>query len=235
MWLYKNEKLGTSGTYEMNFLFKEENIYIMDNHLAAAWCWISQLKLNEKVGLFHIDRHFDLLNNISLDFLNKRRDRFTGTFEEYIAVKNDSTDDQQVARFDNYINIYRALFPNSISNYYFATHDDGNKLSEIESYNVPIWDLQDNLSYWMESAEHKWIVNIDLDYFFQESGQNIFKFLTDEYIGYICEELKKAISKIAVITIALSPDFCGGWKQSFEILKIFTNSFNISFVQEWEI
>lgn len=32
-----------SGTYELNFLFKEDKVYIMDNHLAAIWCWTSEL------------------------------------------------------------------------------------------------------------------------------------------------------------------------------------------------
>ena len=39
-WIYKNHELKTSGCYNMNFLFNNGTFYIMDNNLAAAWCWL---------------------------------------------------------------------------------------------------------------------------------------------------------------------------------------------------
>lgn len=41
-WIYKNHELKTSGCYNMNFLFNNGKFYIMDNHLAAAWCWLQK-------------------------------------------------------------------------------------------------------------------------------------------------------------------------------------------------
>lgn len=35
------------------------------------------------------------------------------------------------------------------------------------------------------------------------------------------------IDRIDVITIALSPEFCGGWNKSFEVLHILAEEFNI--------
>ncbi len=68
-WIYKNHELKTSGCYNMNFLFNNGKFYIMDNHLAAAWCWLQKIDTSKRYGLFHIDRHYDLLNNLTDDFI----------------------------------------------------------------------------------------------------------------------------------------------------------------------
>lgn len=235
MWILKNEILGESGTYDTNFLFNQGKFYIMDNHLAAAWCWMQKVNLENEVGFFHIDRHYDLLNNLSEEYITEQRRYFTGTFEEYMQVKDTTTGDYPAVRFDNYIDIFRKLFPNVINKYYFATHDDGTYLDEIDSYKPEIWELQDNISYWLERDASKWIVNIDLDYFFHERECIEFQMLTDEYIIQICKEIEKSIDKIDVVTIALSPNFCGGWKNSFKALKVITDFFEIKINPDWEI
>lgn len=37
----------------------------------------------------------------------------------------------------------------------------------------------------------------------------------------LCRAIKKVLDKIDVISIALSPEFCNGWGQSFDVLHIF--------------
>jgi len=243
MWIYRKEELGESGAYEMNFLFNEGKFYIMDNHLAAAWCWIQKMQPETNYGFFHIDKHYDLIDNVSTELLNQTRqpltknfsEYFTGTFTEYLNIKFKETDTYPIARFDNYINIFRRLFPSVIRDYYFATHEDGTYLDEIVSYEVPIWDLHDNLGYWINDKKtEKWILNIDLDYFFLEKDSTEYQFLTDEYVLKICEEIQESISKIDVITIALSPEFCGGWDSAFRVLEIITNYFSIGFTADWK-
>ena len=46
----------------LNFLWKADGLplYIMDNHLAAAWCWMQECSSEESYQFFHIDRHNDL-------------------------------------------------------------------------------------------------------------------------------------------------------------------------------
>lgn len=46
-WIYKNHELKTSGCYNMNFLFNNGKFYIMDNHLAAAWCWLQKIDIQK--------------------------------------------------------------------------------------------------------------------------------------------------------------------------------------------
>ena len=57
----------------------------------------------------------------------------------------------------------------------------------------------------------KWIVNLDLDYFF--IGDPSMRILTDEYIRSVAGLIKRQINEIKVVTVALSPECCGGWEK----------------------
>lgn len=50
----------------------------MDNHLCASWCWEQKINPEYQYGIFHIDRHYDLLNNLSDAYLRTNHDRLTG-------------------------------------------------------------------------------------------------------------------------------------------------------------
>lgn len=79
-------------------------------------------------------------------------------------------------------------------------------MSEYES-----WDLQENLSYWLKSRNKlKWIVNLDIDYFFTGDEENTIQLFSDEFVMKICSELKSAWEHIEILTIALSPEMCEG-------------------------
>lgn len=56
-----------SGVSNLNFLYKEDNIYIMDNHLAAGWCWLQELQPKTSYNFFHLDRHADLICNAPIN------------------------------------------------------------------------------------------------------------------------------------------------------------------------
>ncbi len=231
MWIFKKEALTNSGVYEENFLFKKGKMYIMDNHRSAAWCWIHELDPKFTYNLFHIDQHYDLLENLKPQIVNSLRSQLVST--DY-AMYSDATifgDSLPMVRFDNYILLYQYLFPNSIDKQYFATHDDGDYPDNIITYRPEIIDLpKKNISYWMNQEHNKWILNIDLDYFFSDdaTGQP-FQFLTDEYIIKLCRDIIGCMDKIQVITIALSPEFCGGWQRAKRILKIMDGIFDLDF------
>lgn len=88
-WIYKNHELKTSGCYNMNFLFNNGKFYIMDNHLAAAWCWLQKIDTSKRYGLFHIDRHYDLLNNLTDDFIAENRSELINKdFFFYLSLKD---------------------------------------------------------------------------------------------------------------------------------------------------
>lgn len=101
-WIYKNHELKTSGCYNMNFLFNNGKFYIMDNHLAAAWCWLQKIDTSKRYGLFHIDRHYDLLNNLTDDFIAENRSELINKdFFFYLSLKDNMNN--QAIRYDNYI------------------------------------------------------------------------------------------------------------------------------------
>lgn len=101
-----------------------------------------------------------------------------------------------------------------------------------DAKDVDIWDLPTNVNYWM-SDNVRWILNIDIDFFFQDMGgsDSIYQFLTDKDIVNLCRNIRKVLPLIEIITITLSPEFCGGWSNSYKILKKMSEEldFNLPF------
>ena len=228
--IYKNDCLGISGCCNVNFLVCDDKFYVMDNHLCASWCWEQKINRNYHYGLFHIDRHYDLMNNLSDNYLLDNGDCFTGAnFENFRLLA-----DNNGIRFDNYIDAFSRLHQGLLQKVYYCTHKDGDdwhgkSLETISGYDtdVNIWELVNNIDYWINESEiNHWIVNIDLDFFFQSYGdEGCYRFLTSHYVGNLCQSIKKVINKIDVITIAMSPEFCKGWGPSFDVLHIFEHEF----------
>ena len=73
----------------------------------------------------------------------------------------------------------------------------------------------------------QWIVNIDLDFFFTGEDGECSQFITRKYIKNICKEIKNSLPQIDVVTIAISPEFCNGWGNAFNILRVITTELDI--------
>ena len=71
----------------------------------------------------------------------------------------------------------------------------------------------------------KWIINLDLDYFYESNGDGFFQLLTDDYISMLAYKLKNIRDQIQVLTIALSPECCRNWDNSQHALNIFMETF----------
>jgi len=227
-----------SGDYNLNLLYNQEKTYVMDNHLAASWCWMKKLCPTKKYNLFHIDRHYDLLNNFTnlwIKELNKQSFDFTrSSITELLAIKYNSPNFPerkiQVFRYDNYLTILNSIYPNLIDATFFSTHKDGSKINSLEIQEYEIYELLDNFSDCInENNQVKWVVNIDIDYFFTKKNEKYFQFLTDEYIHSVADEIKKAWDNIDVLTIALSPGYCGGWDNSLRVARIITDYLQLDF------
>lgn len=222
----------TSTHYNLNLLFQNGKTYIMDNHLAASWCWLQKIDVEKQYNLLHIDRHYDLLQSQIdwwIEALQEQNiDLKTISITDLLAIKYShkempTSDSYPLFRWDNYLTIFNWLYPNIIASTTFATHKDGDTLEELEMYEPEIYELQENLSYWINSNnEKKWIVNLDIDYFFTDYDDRHFQFLTDEYVLKIAEEIKKSWENIEVLTIALSPELCGGWNNAVRVAKLIT-------------
>lgn len=60
-WLVPFRGRNYSGAFTQNFLWKRQNVYVMDNHRAALWCWLQHIDPKQRYSLFHVDQHYDTL------------------------------------------------------------------------------------------------------------------------------------------------------------------------------
>jgi hypothetical protein len=216
--------------YTLNELYNDGKIYIMDNHLAASWCWSQKIDFESTYNLFHIDRHYDLLNNAVNYWVKQLQDQnfdFKNvTIEDYTEACYESSFEPyttKIFRYDNYLTIFNRFFPRLLQEKYFVTHRDGTVPEEwhLTMHEPPFYDLDTNLEYWINDADKKWILNIDIDYFFSDNSDGVrYQIFTDEYITNIGLEISKCIDNIEVLTIALSPSFCNGIMNSKRVAKL---------------
>lgn len=182
-----------SYSHDLNFLWKNNNIYVMDNHLAAGWCWLNSLTHREHYNFFHVDRHEDLCGGCATqDELRQIKDKHPFDINQYCEFTFDhgiSTPPypyNKVFSWDTYIKQLQYMFPHWFTKCYFAcpdivTDNLNTTLSLNITYNPKNLEIYENIKYWIceQNPDKKWIFNLDLDYFFNDEGMKIY---SDEYI-----------------------------------------------------
>jgi hypothetical protein len=236
MWIKEPGKtLVKSLSKNLNFLFKSDNIYIMDNHLAAGWAWLNRIDIKKKYNLFHIDRHYDLLDfkeTINYEIISKNIKLNELDLQDYLELKQPMKNGQSAPlfRWDNYIANLHIVFPNLFALKCFATHKDGYILDNFIDYEIEFQDLLvDMFNYIANKNKNKWILNLDIDYFFSSTENGIIQFFSDKYIIELSKVIKKVINNIEVLTICLSPECCGGWEIAIEKNELICNELGIGF------
>lgn len=247
---YRNQ---SSFCYKNVFLWQKDNVFVMDNHMAALWCWQQICAPNKSYNFMHIDRHYDLLDCFKDEDLEPYKNNPQMSFEEY--------DNQiragkpfKVLRWDNYIMAGYLLHSRWFHTNLFLTHKDGDK--ECKAWGHKPLKIQEESPLFMEEHiqqfigepskdlyafsrnDYKlpWIVNLDLDVFY--TGNSYIQLFSDDYIRRIAELLQNNLQKIAVLTIAISPECLGGeqlsdkWENGFRILKIMSE--RIECLKEFE-
>jgi hypothetical protein len=200
---------GFSGPSEDNVLWREKNIYVMDNHRLALWCWFQEIDKNERYNLFHIDAHPDMsesaLSYFNHDLFNMTLDEFRSTWQKDI--------NSPLFRWDNYLEVFLKNYSENIGVTISATHQLGS--SKELSEEVKAYDLVASMDAIFSGKKYvndlSWIVNLDLDYFFSARPLKLPLF-SDEYVESIAQSLRLGLESgmIKVLTIALSPECCGG-------------------------
>lgn len=227
----------------LNLLCKEKNIYVMDNHVAALWCWLQEIENNERYNVLHIDAHYDTKAgriDTRLKYLPKNIKELS--IQKYLALKfkdEDFREGYEIMEWDNYFPIFHRLFKNNINSYHFFTHKGGTLFEEmkemIDEYpTTALLSLIDNIFDTDNNGSYKWIVNIDLDYFFQKIDIDDYtditiRFISNDAIDFLINKLKGHLSndRIKVMTIALSPECCGGWKNSIDLMNYFAERLDL--------
>jgi hypothetical protein len=174
MWIYKREKFVESTWKNLNFIYNSGKVYFMDNHLAAAWCWMQKVRTDSICNFFHIDRHYDMVGmtqSVNAHIVEKQISISDLSIEGYLGLRQITTGDQIVPlfRYDTYLMNLVYAYPQIFELSYFATHQDGTKNDDLDITEVEVVSLERNIEYWIrENTTRRWIVNIDLDYFFKE-------------------------------------------------------------------
>ena len=213
-----------SSIEHLNFLLRYPKTYVMDNHLAAGWSWLQELNSDSSYCFFHVDQHKDLADGGLLDNYVHLRENPHVSIEEYTALEYyNGITKSKVIRWDTYIKQVQHLFPNWFTKCFFACPDivdDPKRYTDIPlniQYNANPFELYNNVSFWVRDEREEFIFNLDIDYFFDNEGMRIF---SDDYIRTFAIDLNKAMEKIAVLTIALSPECCGGWNNSVAVYNL---------------
>lgn len=224
-------------------LWREGKVFVMDNHKSAAWCWLQQCRDDDKYNFMHIDRHYDMGDYYRDEDLEPVRNNPLMAYDEMMNLKR-SDGECNTLRWDNYIRYVYELRPDWFTNNIFITQKEGDicegwgrkkmEISEKDELYLPAWLSQ----YVLEvpqyiyditkgSETQKWIVNIDLDFFFYNNGANIrVQLFSDDYIREVAKLLEAAMRRIQILTIAISPDCLVGddmkekWDNGFRVLEI---------------
>lgn len=235
MWIKEfNGEFGKSWIDNVNFLFQQDKIYIMDNHLCAAWCWMNQIEEIKNNNLIHIDRHYDLLdhpNTVKQIIIEPQIDLKKLTFFEYESLSIQSKRGiSKVFRWDNYILNLKEVYNNYYGTTIFSTFDFGNPNPEFIKHEISFIDFLNNIDdYINEYSGQNWILNIDIDYFFNTLNETRIKVFSDEFIRAFAKKIVSVIDNLSVITFCLSPECCGGWENSIKVMNIFCEILNIDF------
>lgn len=226
---------------DLNLLCKEKNIYVMDNHVAALWCWLQEIDINEKYNILHIDAHYDTMSSRIDTWLEYLPDNLKELdINDFLALKfydGDFRDGYEIMRWDNYFPIFHRLYKNNINRYHFFTHKEGSMFDEmkpiLDEYPIPgLFNLMAYLFDEENSGPDKWIVNIDLDYFFQhiENTDITIRIISYDAIDFFLKKIKAYLNdRITIMTIALSPECCGGWENSLALMDYFAKKLEMEF------
>ncbi len=234
----KDDLNNLRGAYDiLKFLWKSDNapIYIMDNHLAAAWCWIQECNTNEKYNFMHIDQHADLGVRGYAKEIAFIRTIPQISLEDYCEIKYSIYGSTPKSfQYDNYITACRYLFPNWFNtNLFYYTDrcikgstqgsgyenfseqrkDENNIIQDIKQFIEGQVFPSSELDIDESMQKKKWIVNLDLDFFWDKKGNRIFD---DQFVYDLGITISNAMKNIQILTIALSPKWCGGWKNAIE-------------------
>ncbi len=210
MLIYKNAAINRiSNSYvDTLFVWRDDidDIYLMDNHRCALWCWEQAVhKTNaSNFYLIHVDQHDDMaipspnaplkVSSMSItDYLNSN---VSGFFD---------------FQWDNYIRQYSKIHPNLKQKMYFGPNFKNFSKLSIDLNSITLNTQTDFIA-----------INLDMDLFFTKNKRRLKANSLNHMYGvcYDCLKLYKKYRNNAVFTIALSPTCCGQKKDLSDIIVV---------------
>jgi UPF0489 domain len=228
-----------SGPVTQNLLWQDGDVYLMDNHRAALWCWQNALDLGVvSHRILHIDRHTDALGANLSQHLKDMPVLQALSINDYLDAKVQlGSEKHSLFRWDNYLSIHIASSKKTLIELICADHGEGGNPQFHSTHRPKPDSLSGNISYWLTQGREPWIVNVDLDYFFcsgaklDELGNKVWiPLFSDSYIERIFRQVYDSMKmgRVKVVTVCLTPsNFTPGWQEClnlshkiFDILKV---------------
>jgi len=238
-WIIPFKGKNESQVSDINFLWRKEKVFIMDNHLAAAWCWAQCIDVNQSHTLLHLDAHYD-----AADLWDEEEDALPKSIkslsiDDYLALTYDgssSDSPSKLFRWDNFITSFVLVYPNAIAKFIWTTHDEGDKPKWTNVCHVHVDDPYKFLKelVWNLSSPNS-ILDIDIDYFFGfiERGDQgtCCSIFADNFLREIGYSIKACLEKdtLKAVTIALSPECCGGWENAKHLCEVMCEAIGLEF------
>lgn len=230
-WLIPFKGRHDTGPYVTNFVWRDGPFYVMDNHRSALWCWEQEFKPGKSYNYYHIDAHYD-----TLAFEEPWRAAWPENFpsltlDEYLQVPMPGKPGEFLFRYDNYLTLFYELHPTVFERSYFHTHQIGDK-PRIPG-NFDVWHTF-HFTSWASALRDAgdWVVNLDLDFYFYLTGAYEMKSLfSEEYLVDTIAPLAEAwkAGKIDILTLCLTPEYCGGWKNAEPLTYRICDALGVNF------
>ena len=231
-----------SGPLNLNGLWRDGKVYVMDNHRAAAWCWLHSCDFNESYNFLHIDQHSDLLldgNKDNWETYQRVIDNPKISLNEYLLLQHNDSQNALAFRWDNYIRPIHKYLSNWFTYSFFAyfqaydIYEHERMIASASNYykgfsGTAIKLTPEELLILLEQIPtaplNSWIFNLDIDYFYSRETIK----MGDSFIDKIACLLNDCLPQMKVLTIALSPSCCNGnssiisgWHNSLHAFEIF--------------
>lgn len=230
----------TSFCYDNVFLWQSGKLFVMDNHMSALWGWLQSCDPKKKYNFMHIDKHYDMLECFYDEDLEPIKKDHLISYEAFTHLMRKDRE-YKTFRWDNYIMAGHVLFPDWFHTNIFLTQGVGDIGKSWGHAPMTIREENPLFMEWCISQyvgnpseyldgfaddDYKlsWIINLDLDVFYTTDSH--IQLFSDEYIMRIAEILQSYYDRIAVLTIAVSPECLGGeelkdkWNNGFRILRV---------------
>ncbi len=206
----------------------------MDNHRMAAWCWANHIDNYEieKYTIIHIDRHNDTVANEMEQWTSSLKNGLKGlSLNEYdnIEYQKNKHNKYKVFKWNNYIPLFHHYYSNQINRYIFFTNTNEKTPDFLNNFveHCPACNLFNSLRICFGNSKESFIINLDIDFFFIDNPR--YKIL---YSDSVIKKLIKDIMELMkndknILTIALSPECCGGWANSLKFMKKYFSKYDI--------
>jgi hypothetical protein len=245
MWIVKKSQPPRAYQHQVGLLWKAPShpaVYVMDCHLAALWCWLQHLSVDDEYSLLHIDGHWDA--NLPADnVLAKLIQLKTPSLEDFLALE----DRHPLASigiipgitWDNFIAPITHLRPR-IKSGVFIVHQKQSQGWEQSQFwrQSQFTAIPASFKSWDTTFKRFWrtmkgrrIVDLDIDYFFTgpENANEVLPRLDKQRAMNAGIAIKKNVSLADgdIMTIALSPQCSGGFGNAEEACRIICDHLEI--------